>query len=93
MGEMVERVIAAVMADLKDQLGGKKMHDPNAPTWTDWSADGNSIDVERCVRAAIAAMREPTDAMEDAGFREIGEPVREENAAAVWRAMIDEALE
>ena len=36
-------------------------------------------------RAAIAEMREPTEAMEDAAFRE-------GNWRYVWRAMIDAAL-
>lgn len=50
------------------------------------------------VRAAIAAMREPTDAMVDAGYETImcptcGYSTLKEQAAINWQAMVDKALE
>lgn len=85
MNEMVDRVVAAVMADAKAQLDGKKMHDPNAPEWTDWSASGGSVDVERLVRVGILAMRDPVTAM-------LGSPSAQaygEEALSIWKEMID----
>lgn len=45
------------------------------------------LSYEEAARAAIEAMREPTDAMADDGYRAI-----KHGADAVWRAMIDAAL-
>ncbi len=47
----------------------------------------------RLARAAIEAMREPDDAMDDAGNLLLDADLdRDESAANVWRAMIDAAL-
>jgi len=43
-------------------------------------------------RAAIAALREPTEAMVEAGLNHI-DPCRASDLAQAWRAMIDAALE
>ena len=45
---------------------------------------------EELACAAIAAMREPTEAMCDAGAND--RPGRQQSYADVWRAMIDAAL-
>lgn len=42
-------------------------------------------------RAAIAAMREPTDEMEEAA-NEVSRPALDGGNCAAWQAMIDEAL-
>lgn len=92
---MIERITAAVLADIKDQLLGRKMHDPNAPDWADWSADGGSVDVERAVRVGVAAMRDPTDEMIVAGWRDfvVGpNPYEGPQPEDAWCNMIDEAL-
>lgn len=46
----------------------------------------------RNARAAIEALREPSDAMAEAGFQETGDPCWPENVKRAWRAMIDAAL-
>lgn len=43
-------------------------------------------------RAAITALREPTDDMAEEGFQETGDPCWPENVKKAWRAMIDAAL-
>lgn len=43
-------------------------------------------------RVAIAAMREPTQAMVFVGWNQIAEPCSLENIADAWRAMNDKAL-
>jgi hypothetical protein len=68
-----------------------------------WAGDGYSDEVwnlwRAIARAAIEAMREPTDAMDEAGsaVHEASDtdPHREWNGAdidGIWKAMIDEAL-
>lgn len=92
MSKMVERAAAAAF---HAYLGG-------APSWWigieegapyDWrqEADLTSTGSEgflECARAAIAAMREPTPEMIEAAYYS----ALDENAAGVWRDMIDEAL-
>lgn len=48
--------------------------------------------VVNAARAAIEAMREPSDQMAEAGFQHTGDPCWPENVKEAWRAMIDEAL-
>ena len=77
MNDMLERV-AAAMLDADFDVG----------SWR--HADENIKDRFRAMaRAAIAAMREPTKAMIDAG-ETAGNPVYEPRV--IWGAMIDEAL-
>lgn len=62
----------------------------------------NFLVTEACARAAIEAMREPTEAMRTAkvknSYDEVGTPMNEKgaldntNAAWIWQAMIDAAL-
>lgn len=47
---------------------------------------------EHKARAAIEAMREPTEAMAEAVFMETGDPCWLENAIKAWQAGIDAAL-
>jgi hypothetical protein len=107
MVEMVERVTEAIKADMARQLGGKPTHphlDPvpssdfhatgaDPRTWTDPSS--GTMDLASLARAAIEAMREPTEAMVKAAeipeLHDIRGPVYLSGAAA-WRAMNDEAL-
>lgn len=77
MSEMVERVARAIQAT----RGPRENWDRVTPATRDlWMADA---------RAAIEAMREPTEAMTDAGWRRIEE---RDDAAENWRMMIDAAL-
>jgi hypothetical protein len=57
--------------------------------------DVSSTGVAEIARVSIAAMRKPTEAMEDAGRRAMlsyGAHDCEVSPADIWRAMIDEAL-
>ena len=79
--EMVERVARAICredASVVPSLGDMHLHVNNC--WRYFV---------RQARAAIEAMREPTEALQAAGAhrRENRKPV-----ADIWRAMIDEAL-
>lgn len=78
MSEMVERVAMAIHVTM------------DAPAW-----DRTSVltrDVMRVrARAAIAAMREPTEDMRDA-LSATGKMWRELNSETVWQTYIDAAL-
>jgi hypothetical protein len=77
MSEMVEKV-------------AKAMHRVDAliqPSWE--SLEGEQEDYREYARAAIAAMREPTEAMIRAMC---GSDVLAENAKRDWQSAIDEAL-
>ncbi len=76
MGEMVERVARAI-AEFDCDLGKAGPADCD-------EINGN-CQCRKLARAAIAAMREPTDAM-------VNEAWGTTLAAAFWRAMIDAAL-
>jgi hypothetical protein len=56
-----------------------------------WAA-GDPDDYRRIARAAIAAMREPTDGMVEVGSTDMALVRHGEYARDVWRDMIDEAL-
>ena len=84
---MIERVAAAMW---------ERTHDGR---WDDW---GDGQDESRIIhrddaRAAIEAMREPTDAMEAAGddtfvYYTHSTSLLDGDATVCWRAMIDAAL-
>ncbi len=50
------------------------------------------VALEELARAAIAAMREPTEAMVDAGWPRAARIWRQEMLQATWREMIDASL-
>lgn len=52
----------------------------------------DQLRLREAARAAIAAMREPTGAMKEAGFEHTGDPCWPENVGHAWSAMIDAAL-
>lgn len=72
-GEMIRRVADAIQAKCKE----RGFNECPAPL------------IHHVSAAAIAAMREPTEAMADAGAIETDS---EEDAIECWNAMIDEAL-
>lgn len=91
---MIKRVAKAIKAEVGRQMNAVPIH-PD-PKIDDWSATGGTIDLEAVARAAIAAMREPTVAMRDAGM--IWADARtatqaSEAIAEAWREMIDVAME
>lgn len=83
MSEMTERVAQAIKA-AGDECYGKGMN----------VSDACNI----LARAAIAAMREPTETMVEVGFTEASDSVRGDTgpdadiAQRVWRVMAHEAL-
>jgi hypothetical protein len=78
--EMVEQVALALY-----------LLDGVPPPWTEDAAIRQTY--VRAARAAIEAMREPTEAMLDAGKRtDVAGTEHREGIAACWRAMIIEAL-
>lgn len=76
MSEMVERVACAV----GDAIEGREIDPFLYPEAFDH--------YEKIARAAIAAMREPTETMWDHGASNM----QWHSATRVWQAMIDEAL-
>lgn len=88
MSEMVKLVARAI-----DEAAGLS-------AWQKVRGSGMFPSTDEIARAAIAAMRKPTEAMKYKGGKiEAGavewngqDPINEDAAAEVWRAMIDEAL-
>ena len=81
MSEMLERVTEAIWDASHDSFGGVEVIVPR-------------IAAARLARVAIAAMREPTEAMVDAS-REEGVHYNDDARGYVaneWRAMIDAAI-
>ena len=82
---MIKRVADAVVAEITDQTGTMPVRDASFHT-----------QAVKVARAAIEAMREPTEAMVKIGDEhqtdELGNPCPM-SAASVWRAMADEALQ
>ena len=77
MSEMVERVARAIL--------------DNVPTISERGAY-DPADLQRCARAAIEAMREPTQAMVRTLYESHGKLWADCESAVVWHAMIDAAL-
>lgn len=77
MNEMIERVAKAI----------EDCHDEGS--WSTWEQIGHQAALE-CARAAIAAMRESTDAMIEAGDWKIDFDCRD--SGKIWNAMVDAAL-
>jgi hypothetical protein len=88
MNEMIERVARAICVD--EYEDPDELLDTNDPVWTDY--------ISRA-RAAIEAMREPTDAMKEAGgngvcgiIQDVGDK-SEKHFVRLWHCAIDAALE
>jgi hypothetical protein len=82
MSEMVE-LVARAMAE--KQRGWDVWDEISDDSDTDYIGKNEFRDL---ARAAIEAMREPTEMMMDAGHGEI----LEQSTLPVWQAMVDEAL-
>ena len=88
---MVERV-ARALADLESRQSGVCIKGPDEHLAAVTKMASNPERIERA-RAAIAAMREPTEAMMRAGVAQDPDYPGEYAAPEeYWRAMIDEAL-
>lgn len=86
-GTMIERVATALKAEIGRQWDAKPLPGPIDGS-DDWSATGGTIGLAEMARAAIEAMREPTEGMLDGTA-----PLAEAQIITIWRAMIDAALE
>lgn len=92
MSEMIERVARALCA--ADDLNWEEQADPQ----TSGSGDNNQAAYLHAARAAIEAMRDPTDAMIAAGIAQANICTDDQTASAAcvpehaWPAMIDAAL-
>lgn len=99
-GTMVERVSSAVMRELQFQADGTRdgPHWQCKPGTTELDfIDQNNVDMHAVARAAIAAMRTPTEAMINAAIRNAPSfydiDVEDRDAwARLLRASIDAAL-
>lgn len=99
MNEMIERVARTIREGRQCGSREEPLHVP-CP-FCNWEPDERTPDHDEtgCMwlaRAAIAAMREPTEAMVEAAYasEDTGYEFshRGDEAPAVWRAMVDEAL-
>ncbi len=68
------------MSEMVERVARAMLEDSDFKHWIDW---------ESAARAAISAMREPTDAMVSAGLKLVDWNLGADDA---WRAMIDAAL-
>lgn len=91
MNEMVDRAVRAWLVKANEPA-------PNVLLFDELYAD-QLENVRECMRAAIAALREPTEAMCRAGLDHYAEhdpydsPLGPDGSfAGQWRAMIDESL-
>lgn len=82
MSEMVERVAIAIAMALESQMPERARQ-----RWEDYSMPARAAALVRA-RKAIEAMREPTDAVIEAGRW----PAEDDGPLACWQAMIDAAL-
>lgn len=82
--EMVERVAKAILLPLEDEK-------ERAVEWASIDYVGRHFLLQQA-EAAIAAMREPTEAMIERIPRGCDYPYKNECGKKAWRAMIDEAL-
>lgn len=85
MSEKVERGARALYVGRLWRLGVVGPHVLRHPEWEEMDTAAREP-WRQLMRAAIEAMREPTDAMIDAGTPHLS------IAEHAWRAMIDEAL-
>lgn len=83
MSEMVERMAAAHY----EQWRGLGFGVVIPPSWSELS-EQERLTLSASMRAAIKAMREPTDKM----IAEVYAPKLAEQGKGWWRTMIDEAL-
>jgi hypothetical protein len=103
--QIVTRVASAIVASIKVQLDGHPIPGDAAPD--SWTATGGTVDGETLAKAAIEAMREPTDAMLRTCWKlyhpwgaDAPKPedrpnnfaAMQEQVTAYWQAMISAAL-
>lgn len=98
MSEMIDRVARTFLADLQRQTDTQEDHGAayigGGEPLTEQTIDGR-FDLLAAFRAAIAAMREPAEAMIEAGIATVyleATTLSRSEALAVWSAMIDAAL-
>lgn len=87
MIERIARLLCAREGGDPDEVRHGELHAAGR-TWLGWQAHASEA------RGLLAAMREPTEAMAQVGGNEIPRESEclAEDAADIWRAMIDEEL-
>ena len=85
MSEMIEHVAKALMAASNDQLDSHVR--PHS-----WDKSDERLWFMYQARAAIEALREPSDAMVDAAWQHTGHPCWQEDVKRAWQAAITAAL-
>ena len=90
MSEMVERVGRAIDPRGWETQDGLRQYSPDY--WASETQTECRKELIARARRAIAAMREPTEAMTRAGWEHTGDPCWLHNVADAWRAMIDAAV-
>ena len=93
---MLERVARALSANIKKQWVGTpapgREFDPES-----WTATGGTLDLSELARAALEAMKNPTEEMIDVGRRKFWvdpeETDLDDGVKDAFNAMIDVALE
>lgn len=95
MNEMVERAARALVPELWDDTFASR--ERLGPQWQPEFYEKVRSDARLKARAMIAAMREPTQLMQDHGIKKLDElagdnDVKREHLDEVWRTMIDAAL-
>lgn len=93
----LERAVIALEAELQRQHSEDNLsHFLRRDHGSDWVTTDGNIDLTPVVRAVLTAIREPSEAMIDAGHDSLsidiaGNPLRSEIEPA-WVAMIDAAM-
>lgn len=96
MSEVIERIACAIASDLKAQADASRgliFVNPRAMEVLDGVTLDGVFDLLTVARAAIEAIRKPTDAMIQRGWQDgAGGWGEGEEIPDIWRAMIDAAL-
>jgi len=97
MTSPVEKVATAIKAEIGRQFDAQPLPGPPDNS-DDWSATGGVMDLELIARAAIEAMREPSEAMLDAAVTDGRSGLRpratvEDRIKKEYQAMISAALQ
>lgn len=91
--DLIERGARALYDHLAQGSFVGPYRSTNSGSNTETTLDGD-FDLADLFRAALQAMREPTDAMLSTGCVDLGSggELNDKNLAQIWRSMIDAAL-
>jgi len=89
--EMVDRVARAIYDAFREHAWGPPQAGTRYETW-DEAGPRNKVRYTAIARATIPAMREPTEAMRNAGWPVEGLDSEFRDSSETWKLMIDAAL-